>query len=248
MILAVDIINSTFIISILIGIIILFFIFSIINYHRRYIKLQKERIHAEITIQENERKRIANDLHDSLGPLLSSVKLNINSIDVSTEEDRKIIDKAGRHIDEIIKSLRQISYNLLPNTLERKGLISAISEFTEIINQKSHLQVILHVIKPASLAKEKEIHIFRMLQEIIQNTLKHAKAKTLQIGIAQEDGFLLILTKDDGHGFDVNRAKFESTGLGLKSLESRKEILNAQLIIDSTPEQGTNHFLKIPLK
>src|SRR5215217_3298651 len=98
-----NVINSTLIISVLIGIILVFFIFSIINYHRRYIQLQKERILAEITIQENERKRIANDLHDSLGPLLSSVKLNINSIDVMTEGDRKIIEKAGRHIDEIIK-------------------------------------------------------------------------------------------------------------------------------------------------
>jgi signal transduction histidine kinase len=239
--------NSTIVISVLIGIIILFFVFSIINYHRRYIQLQRERIHAEITIQENERKRIANDLHDSLGPLLSSVKLNINSIDVVTEEDKKIIDKAGRHIDEIIKSLRQISYNLLPNTLDRKGLVAAINEFTEIVNQKSQLHIVCHVIKPPSLAKEKEIHIFRMLQEIVQNTLKHAKAKTLQIGLAQEDGFLLILTKDDGKGFDVNRAKEESTGLGLKSLESRKEILHGQLIIESSPEQGTNHFIKIPI-
>ena len=238
--------NNTIIISVLLGVIILFFIFSIINYHRRYIQLQKERIHAEITIQENERKRIATDLHDSLGPLLSSVKLNINSIDVVAEEDRKIIQKAGGHIDEIIKSLRQISYNLLPNTLERKGLIAAISEFTEIINQKNQLHIVFHVIKPASLPKEKEIHIFRMLQEIVQNTLKHARAKTLQIGIAQEEGFLLILTKDDGKGFDVNRAKEESTGLGLKSLESRREILNGHLTIDSTPDKGTNHFIKIP--
>ena len=81
------VINSTVIISVLIGIILVFFIFSIINYHRRYIQLQKERILAEITIQENERKRIANDLHDSLGPLLSSVKLNINSIDVISDEE-----------------------------------------------------------------------------------------------------------------------------------------------------------------
>jgi signal transduction histidine kinase len=242
-----DVLNTTVMVSVLVGIIILFFISSIINYHRRYIKLQKERIYAEITIQENERKRIANDLHDSLGPLLSSVKLNINSIDVNTDEDRKIIDKAGRHIDEIIKSLRQISYNLLPNTLERKGLVAAVNEFTEIVNQRTQLQITFHVIKPALLSKEKEIHVFRMLQEIIQNTMKHAQAKTLQIGLAQEDRYLLILTKDDGKGFNVERAKEESTGLGLKSLESRKEILNGQLVIDSSPEQGTNHFIKIPI-
>ena len=238
---------TTYVISLLITIIILFFLFSIIKYHRSYIKLQKERILAEITIQENERKRIANDLHDSLGPLLSSVKLHINSVDVATEDDQKVIDKAGKHIDEIIKSLRQISYNLLPSTLERKGLVEAIKEFTDNINQKNVLQIEFHVLANVRLAKEKEIHIFRMLQEIVQNTLKHARARNLQIGFGQEDGHLLILIKDDGKGFDVTRAKEESTGLGLKSLETRKEILNAKLVIESAPDKGTNHFIKIPL-
>jgi signal transduction histidine kinase len=238
---------TTYSIAALIAIIILFFIFSLIRYHRSYIKLQKERILAEITIQENERKRIANDLHDSLGPLLSSVKLNINSVDVEAEEDKLVIEKAGRHIDEIIKSLRQISYNLLPNTLERKGLIEAIKEFTDNINQKNILHIELHVIKSVRLPPEKEIHIFRMLQEIVQNTIKHSKARNLQIGVGQEDGNLLILLKDDGKGFDVSRAKEESGGLGLKSLETRNEILKGQLIIESSPDTGTNHFIKIPV-
>jgi signal transduction histidine kinase len=223
------------------------FIISIIKYHRSYIRLQKERIHAEITIQENERKRIANDLHDSLGPLLSSVKLNINSVDVPDEKDREIIHKAGVHIDEIIKSLRQISYNLLPNTLERKGLTEAIKEFTDHINEKHPLHIEFHIIKNVKLPKEKEIHLFRMIQEIVQNTLKHAKAKNMQIGMTAEDGFVLILTKDDGKGFDVSKAKEDSGGLGLKSLESRKEILNGQLVIESTKQMGTNHFIKIPV-
>src|SRR3982751_3088365 len=209
-------IHTIIVISVLIAIIIMFFIFSIIKYHRSYIKLQKEKIHAEILIQENERKRIANDLHDSLGPLLSSVKLNINSIEVLQEDDKRIIEKAGKHIDDIIKSLRQISYNLLPNTLERKGLAEAIREFTEYVNGRSSIQIEFHIIKNVRLSTEKEIHVFRMIQEIVQNTLKHSKARKLQIGLGQEDGFLLILTKDDGKGFDVAKAK-DASGLGLKS-------------------------------
>jgi signal transduction histidine kinase len=239
--------QAVLIVVLLIAVIITYFIITIIRYHRRYIRLQKERILAEITIQEKERKRIATDLHDGLGPILSSVKLNINSIDIASESDKVIIDKAGKHIDEIISSMRQISYNLLPNTLERKGLLAALKEFTTLINGKKILQIDLQVLKNFPIPKEKEIHIFRMIQEIVHNTMKHAQAKHLKIGLGQEEGFLLILAKDDGRGFDVSKAKGESMGLGLKSLESRTEILNGQLIIESKLTQGTEHFIKIPV-
>ncbi|HXB45571.1 MAG TPA: sensor histidine kinase [Puia sp.] len=239
--------EAIIIIAILIGIILVYFITTIIRYHRRYIRLQKERIFAEIAIQENERKRIANDLHDSLGPLLSSVKLNMNSIDVHSTQDQEIIDKASRHIDEIISSLRQISYNLLPNTLQRNGLNEALQEFTKDMQSKHKVQIHLLFLKELKIGKEKEIHIFRMLQELIHNALKHAQAQNLYIGIAQENGNLQVVVKDDGKGFDVEKVKTESRGLGLKSMESRIEILNGQLKVESLPNKGTNYFIKAPL-
>lgn len=239
--------EAIIIIAILIGIILIYFIITIIRYHRRYIRLQKERIFAEIAIQENERKRIANDLHDSLGPLLSTVKLNMNSIDVHNSQDQEIIDKAGRHIDEIIRSLRQISYNLLPNTLQRNGLNEALQEFTKDIQSKHNVQIHLLFLKEVKIGKEKEIHVFRMLQEMIHNALKHAHAQNLYIGIGQENGNLEVVVKDDGKGFDVEKVKAGSRGLGLKSLESRIEILNGQLTIESMPNKGTHYSFKAPL-
>src|SRR5215207_1766551 len=92
--------NAVLVLALLIGVIIAYFIITIIRYHRRYIRLQKDRIHAEIQIQENERKRIASDLHDSLGPLLSAVKLNINSIEMEHPEDKDVIAKSGKYLDE----------------------------------------------------------------------------------------------------------------------------------------------------
>src|SRR3954468_8893814 len=128
---------TTVFISLLIAIIIIFFVVSIILYHRRYIQLQRERIVAEITILENERKRMAADLHDSMGPLLSTIKLNLHSLNVTDEPDIRIIEKSGKYIDEVIRSLRQISHNLLPATLERKGLTEALHEFIRQISDKS---------------------------------------------------------------------------------------------------------------
>ncbi len=233
--------------TIIIALILVSFIAIILLHHRRYVKLQKERIFAEITMQENERKRIASNLHDSLGPLLSSVKLNMNSIEVANQEDQEIINRASQHIDEIISSLRQISYSLLPNTLQRNGLNEALREFTRDIQGKHNLQIHLSLLKELGLRKEKEIHVFRILQEMIYNTLKHANAKNLYIGISQENRNLEIVVKDDGKGFDVQKTKKESHGFGLKSLESRVEILNGQMSFESLPNKGTNYFFKAPL-
>jgi signal transduction histidine kinase len=241
------ILNITILMSLIIAIIIIYFFVSIIRYHRRYMRLQREKIFAEITIRENERKRIAGDLHDSLGPLLSAVKLNISSVDVESPDDRHVLDKTGGYLDEIIGSLRRISHDLLPNTLERKGLVEAIREFINQVNTKQSVSIQLFIVKEIVIPKEKEIHIFRMIQEIVHNTIKHSGANILQIGFSEEGGHLLCLTKDDGKGFDREKALAGSHGLGLRSLESRCEILNGVLTLDSAPGEGTNYFIKIPM-
>lgn len=241
------VLNITLFVSLIIAVIIIYFFVSIIRYHRRYMKLQREKIFAEITIRENERKRIAGDLHDSLGPLLSAVKLNISSVDVEDAGDREILEKTGGYLDEIIGSMRRISHDLLPSTLERKGLLEAIREFLLQVKNKQSVNIQLYVVKEISVPKEKEIHIFRMVQEIVHNTIKHAQANNLQIGFSEEGGHLLCLTKDDGRGFDKEKVMAGSQGLGLRSLESRCEILNGVLTLDSVPGGGTNYFIKIPV-
>jgi signal transduction histidine kinase len=229
-------------------VIIVYFIYSIIHYHRRYIQLQKERILAEIVMQENERKRIANDLHDSLGPLLSTVKLNINSITVAGEEEKEIIEKAGKHLDTIIKTIRQISNNLLPNTLDRKGLKEAIREFAHQVTYKNGLKIEIQTEDKLLLEKDKQIHVFRILQEIIHNTIKHAKAKRLKIALESREDSVFIHTIDDGVGFHLAKSKGDATGLGLKSIETRVEILRGSLSIETRPGLGTIYFIQIPLK
>ena len=241
-----NLVYITAVFSLLITVIIIYFFASIIRYHRRYMKMQRERILAEITIQENERKRIASDLHDSLGPLLSAVKLNINSMDVQPQ-DKELLDMAGRSLDEIIGSVRQISYNLLPSTLAIKGLVEGIRDFIGHVNYKRAINIQIYVVKEIDVPKDKEIHIFRMIQEIIHNTIKHAGATSLQIGLSEQDNCLLLLTKDNGKGFDLEKARKNSLGLGLKSIESRCEVLNGRISIESIPGTGTNYFIKIPL-
>jgi signal transduction histidine kinase len=181
-----------------------------------------------------------------MGPLLSTIKLNLHSINVTDEPDIRIIEKSGKYIDEVIRSLRQISHNLLPATLERKGLTEALHEFIRQISDKKLLNIHFRTSGNINIEPEKEIHVFRIIQEITHNTLKHAQATQLQIVLSRENGFFLVLVKENGIGFDIKKAKTESTGLGMKSLAIRTDILNGSLSIDSAPGQGTNYFIKIP--
>lgn len=241
------IVYTTIFLCSLLAVIITFFITSIIRYHRRYIRLQRERITAEIRLLENERKRIATDLHDSLGPLLSTVKLNISSVEVPDERDKLLITKSSKYIDDIIASMRQISHNLLPNTLERKGLLEAIREFYQLLGQEERLALNVYSMNAITPRPERDIHIFRIIQEIIHNTLKHSEATELEIGFSEDEKELLVLVRDNSNGFDVERSRKNSSGLGLKSLEIRTDIIHGTIAIYSNPRGGTRYYIRIPL-
>src|SRR6201996_493444 len=179
--------------SILIAIVIIFFVISVIRYHKQYILLQKERIQAQIMMQEQERKRIANDLHDSLGPMLSTVKLFMNSITVNNETDRESLGKASGYIDEAIHNLREISYNLLPSSLDRNNLEMVVNEYISHMDDRLPVRINFTVAKDTVIPKKTEIHLFRIIQEIIHNTIKHSGASDLQLSItSQPDGLYLV--------------------------------------------------------
>ncbi|MNE37676.1 Signal transduction histidine-protein kinase/phosphatase DegS [compost metagenome] len=236
---------------VLFSIIIIYFITSLILYQRRFIALQKERINAEINTLENERRRVASELHDGIGPLVSSVKLYINSIDVTTE-DEETIYKAGAHIDDIMQNIRQISNNLMPNTLVRKGLDAAITEFISKVDNQNNVKINYTCeVETLSLDKDMEINIFRIIQEIVNNTIKHSGASQLVIKIKKENHQLLIQTRDNGKGFDFDNMKNKDVskdgGLGLKNLESRVEVMGGHLFQKSSPNQGIAYLFEIPL-
>ncbi len=233
--------------SIVLGMIIAFFIVSLIRHQRKNQKLYKSKILAEITTLENERARIASDLHDELGPILSAVKFKINSLDIHSSGDQLILDKSNKNIDEIISRMREISNDLLPNTLLRKGLITAMEESVEDLKKSNKLEIKFTYQQAVDIPKEKTVNIYRILQEIIHNTLKHAQAIELRIELKQEKQRLVILTEDNGRGFDYNQQSRENTGLGLRNLLSRTEVLGGNMYIESRSGKGTKYTFEIPL-
>ncbi len=242
-----DIYLSVVMAAIILGVIITYFIYTLIRHQRRVLLLHKAKISAEINTLENERSRISADLHDELGPFLSAVKLQINSVEVVGEEDRRIVEKAGGHIDEIIQKIRDISYNLLPNTLIRKGLKPAVAEFVERIGQLHQLQIQFNCPAGFTLSQEKQINIYRIVQECVNNVLKHAHARRMVIDISQRPDKLLLTIYDDGVGFVYDEVARKNKGLGLRNLESRSEVLGAHLHFQSDPGKGTQYVFEIPV-
>jgi signal transduction histidine kinase len=207
---------------------------------------QQARIAAEINTLEAERKRIAGDLHDELGPMLSAIKLQINHLEPEDETENAVLEKSSKQIDGIIQRFREISYDLLPNTLVRKGFIKATHEYISKLKILHPLQI--EFTSPDfSLKPEQEVNLYRVVQEIMQNTIKHARATVLKINIIAKDKSIFLQTKDDGIGFNYSEKSLEAKGVGLLSLQSRAQLLGGQLVVHTQPGNGTTFEIEIPL-
>lgn len=241
-----SIFTAILITCIVLAVVLSYFIVVILRQHRAKNKLYKAKLLAEITTLENERARIANDLHDEIGPILSAVKLRANNIDISSEEDKTELDEINKNIDHLMTRMRSISNDLLPNTLKRKGLVAAIEEF---INRTgvSNLQINFVHDSFSEIEKEKSVNLFRIVQEVTHNTIRHANAHVLNIELKSEKGKIILMTSDDGKGFDYDYLVKESTGLGLQSLLNRADVMGGDFYIESKPGKGTRYTFEIPI-
>ncbi|HVY74134.1 MAG TPA: ATP-binding protein [Puia sp.] len=232
----------------ILGVFLVFFVATMIRHHRRNRALYLEKLQAEIRTLENERKRIAADLHDDLGPLLSAVKMLIGNVDTTADEDRSTLDKANLHIDTILGQLHVISNNLMPQALIRKGLIVAVEELASERSDKGAMQIGFSVEKDVVVDPEQGIHLYRIIGEVIHNAEKHAQASRMDIKLQASGEKLLLSLKDNGKGFDSRNSEIAQRGLGLKNVVSRVETLKGSLYLDSGPEKGTLYTIEIPLK
>ncbi len=233
--------------ALVLGTVIIYFIWTMIRHQRKNSRLHKAKITAEISTLENERKRIVSDLHDELGPVLSAVKLHLNHLENISEENKKIVDFSNKHIDEIIDKIREISYNLLPNTLVRNGFVKAVEEYIEKIKQVHPLQIRFNCADDFVLSKDREINMYRILQEVIHNTIKHSQAHFLIIEMKVEKNVLFMTIADDGVGFNYQEKMHKGSGLGLLNLHSRAEVMDANFTLQSEKDKGTCYFFEIPL-
>ncbi|MEE9407023.1 MAG: sensor histidine kinase [Polaribacter sp.] len=202
---------------------------------------QKEMIKSIIVTQEKERKRIAQDLHDDISSKLNVINLNANLLkdgELSAEEYTIVNDSILEATDKTLKSARKIAHNLLPPILEKFGLKAALEELTDSFNNSRKINIQYNLEYPKGYLKpEKELHIFRIVQELINNSVRHGKAKKSFLDITPKNKNLLFMYSDNGVGFNPED-KNHQKGLGMKNIESRVALLEGNYSIESKKGKG----------
>lgn len=211
---------------------------------------QKRILNTIISTEEKERRRFSKDLHDGLGPLLSSIKLSISALkkNPSTKTYDTIIDNAMIAIEESIKSLKETSNNLSPHILNNFGIHRAITNFVNMLSLPKKLKVkFTSNINTTRYSPNIEAITYRMVCELVNNAIKHAHGTMITVNItSSDDGSLNITVSDNGKGFDVDMYEQDTKqGMGLYNISSRVSSLKGNMTINSIEKLGTIINIKI---
>jgi signal transduction histidine kinase len=212
-------------------------------------KKQTELYWSILTGEERERKRIAKELHDGLGAQLSAIKLQVQS---DGYEKMLLIGKTKtlhqnliKQIDEACLEVRNISHDLLPPGLINAGITESINRFLHKIRENSNIDLkFIHQIEKETLTKDLELQIFRIIQELLNNIIKHSYAQSAAIQIIQNHSKILIIAEDDGIGFDMEA---NQNGLGINNIKNRIASLKGNIVINSSENKGTTIIIEITL-
>lgn len=203
-----------------------------------------------INTQENERIRFSQDIHDGLGQQLSAIKFYLSTLSSSkqlNEKNQLLIEKSEEGMNRILANLREICFNLMPKTIENFGLIAAVDELCKTIESdgKLHFNISAEVDFPR-MTFDKEIGIFRIIQEFINNSIKHSGATEINIVFRFNNNEVIVTLKDNGKGFDTDILR-NSAGMGLRNVTSRARSHSGNLKITSSPGSGTKYELALPI-
>lgn len=207
---------------------------------------QKDLLVASIQAQEVERRRVATDLHDGIGSLLSAIRLYVLQLSPEKPEDtyNELLAETKTMVDTAITQTREISHNLLPTTLDRFGVLQAIEDHCKRIQKLNEIEVICNYDKEYQFNQEQDLALYRIFQELINNTLKHAQATQIDISFKMLPQKIQVQYQDNGKGFVLKEDA--AAGLGLKSIESRVNLLHGEMTITSPPEGGFQFEMLLP--
>jgi two-component system NarL family sensor kinase len=253
--------RKNFLIALGFGLVVLVILLGILLYNRYKIKKEAELFATRanqkeqtaksvIDAEERERKRIAGDLHDGIGQMLSAAKMNLSAlheeIHFDREEQSTFFNRTQDIIDECCREVRTLSHQMMPNVLLKNGLSSAVREFVNKIDSP-RLKVNLHTHGLNERLEETiEIVLYRIIQECVNNVIKHSAANSLDIQIIKDETEISVTIEDNGKGFNMaNQENFE--GIGLKNIKTRVEYLNGSVNFDSSEGRGTHIHVEIPL-
>src|SRR5436189_2163541 len=232
------------------------------NYKQKQ-KLQQQRIkeletekkltatEAVLKGEEQERTRLAKDLHDGLGGMLSGIKYSFQTMKgnlIMTPDNQQAFERSMDMLDSSIKEMRRVAHNMMPEALVKFGLDTALKDFCNDISQSGALKVNYQSIglENKIIDQTTAITIYRIVQELLNNTMKHAAATNAIVQVSKTDGLLSVTVEDDGKGFDTSVLK-QSRGIGWSNIQSRVEFLKGKFDVNSQKEKGTSVLIELPV-
>jgi signal transduction histidine kinase len=231
---------------VMIAIVFIFIYYYIKQSKLNYLKL----VRSELISRELEANKIAANLHDDIGPLLAIIKIYINNLYDDTSKDAEVIKRMEAHLDNCILAIRNVCSNLAPPNLAHTSLHLALQEFIDNLNNNyNNYGLQIHYTNDTQLPNiesEAKLHIYRMILEIITNTIKHAEAKNLEINIFLENNTVNICTSDDGKGMR-HHEKESISGNGINNITQRVRLMKGQLKISNRVDSGLDIQIKVPV-
>ncbi|HLN20286.1 MAG TPA: ATP-binding protein [Bacteroidales bacterium] len=206
-------------------------------------------LNAIINTEENERKRFAKDLHDGLGPLLSTVKMSLSAMGqrINDPSGTLILNNTTHLVNEALATIKDISNNLSPHVLSNFGLTSALGAFTTKINQTKAVVIEFKSnMENIRLENEKEVVMYRATCELINNSIQHSGASRIEIELNKHEKIVTLQFSDNGRGFDTSALANEDTkGMGLSNIETRVRTVDGVFVLESNPGKGMSALIKM---
>ena len=213
------------------------------------VRTERKVLNAVINTEEKEKKRFANDLHDGLGPILSTVKMSLSTLDdrINDPSGIEILNNTNHLVNEAISTIKDISNNMSPHVLSNFGLASAINTFVSKINQTGTVEIDFNTnMENIRLENDKEVVIYRAVCELINNSVRHSGASRIEIELNKLEKFVTLQFNDNGRGFDMSTLGNEdSKGMGLSNIETRVRTVGGVFVLESNPGKGTNALIKM---
>jgi signal transduction histidine kinase len=250
-----SILNSLLIVAFLslipLGLVVFFVVLNRKN-HNNFIKekelleqqIQTQLLKSRVEIQEHTLKSISQEIHDNIGQLLSLIKLNLSM--ASTKYGDETLNEAYILLGQVITDLRNLNKTFNPDYILRDGILDAIGREVNILSRSNQFKISFLKDGDSDFFRgEKEVILFRMIQEALHNVVKHADAQNIEIKANIFEDHASFSVSDDGKGFSKNGNGYKSNGIGLLNLEERARLINAKLEIFSYPGAGTNIIIDI---
>jgi signal transduction histidine kinase len=215
------------------------------------LQLAEEKVRAASLMegQEGERKRLAADLHDGIGQMLTGLRLHsekVKSFDFTNTKQEKSFDELQSLIQETIEATRTVSFNLAPSVLSDFGVVPAIRILTEQISKLTEIKIDFQSEKINRLSEGIETSLYRITQEALHNAVKYSNASVIKIQLSDNEIFVKLSISDNGEGFELKAIKKTIGGSGLKNIQARAELLNGTFKIQSKIGKGTTIKIEIP--